>query len=152
MSVLQYKTTEQYLLYIRNLKFAHLTHIFRLHYIHLEFVTCPHKFKWMLCTDKPVFNACFKDIYCTNINSHLICFVIMCLKAKNYPYTTRNFILDYVFIVCFETNQMLNHTFRNENYKEVVTEHLKYLMLPVLLGDMNSRLTSLYNIMCTIYD
>ena len=75
----------------------------------------------------------------------------MCLKAKNYPYTTRNFILDYVFIVCFETNQMLNHTFRNENYKEVVTEHLKYLMLPVLLGDMNSRLTSLYNIMHTIY-
>jgi len=30
---------------------------------------------------------------------------------------------------------------RNENYKEVATEHLKYFLLPVLLGDLNSRLT-----------
>ncbi len=42
---------------------------------------------------------------------------------------------------------MLNHIlsilyFSNENYKEVATEHLKYFMLPVLLGDMNSRLLS----------
>lgn len=30
---------------------------------------------------------------------------------------------------------------RNENYKEIATEHLKFFLLPVLLGDLNSRLT-----------
>ncbi|XP_023325696.1 immunoglobulin-binding protein 1b isoform X2 [Eurytemora carolleeae] len=30
---------------------------------------------------------------------------------------------------------------RNENYKELETSHLKYFLLPVLLADLNSRLT-----------
>jgi len=42
---------------------------------------------------------------------------------------------------CTRLVSLLNIFSRNENYKEVVTEHLKYLMLPVLLGDMNSRLS-----------
>jgi len=30
---------------------------------------------------------------------------------------------------------------RNENYQEIPTEHLKYFLLPVLLGDLNARLS-----------
>ena len=50
-----------YNLYIRNLKYAYLTPIFRLQNIHLMFSTCPHKYKWILCTEKPVLNASFQD-------------------------------------------------------------------------------------------
>jgi elongation factor P len=42
---------------------------------------------------------------------------------------------------CTRLVSLINIFSRNENYKEVVTEHLRYFMLPVLLGDMNSRLT-----------
>jgi len=42
---------------------------------------------------------------------------------------------------CTRIVSLINIFSSNENYKEVVTEHLKYFMLPVLLGDMNSRLT-----------
>jgi hypothetical protein len=32
------------ILYIKNIKYLHLTNVFRKH------KTCPHKFKWSLCT------------------------------------------------------------------------------------------------------
>ena len=50
-------------MYISNLKYAHLTSVFRLHNIHLVFSTCPHKYKWLLCTEKPVFNASTTYVY-----------------------------------------------------------------------------------------
>ena len=65
-------------LYIRNLKYAHLTPIFRQHNIHLVSYTCQHK--WILCTEKPVLNASFQDFWFTNINNHLFCFE----KNDNY--------------------------------------------------------------------
>ena len=40
---------------------THLTPVFRLHNIHLEFSTSPHKFKWIGCTEKPVSNTSFQD-------------------------------------------------------------------------------------------
>ena len=49
------------LFYLRNLKYAHLTPIFRLHNIHLVFSTHQHKHKWILCTEKPVLNGSFQD-------------------------------------------------------------------------------------------
>jgi len=42
---------------------------------------------------------------------------------------------------CTRLVSLLNIFSRNESYKEVDTEHLKYFMLPVLLGDMNTRLS-----------
>jgi len=36
---------------------------------------------------------------------------------------------------------VLNLFSKNENFKEIPTEHLKYLLLPVLLGDLTNRLT-----------
>jgi len=42
---------------------------------------------------------------------------------------------------CTRLVSLINIFSRNENYKEVATEHLKYFLLPVLLGDMNARLT-----------
>ena len=59
------------LLYIRKLR---LTPVFRQHNIHLVFSTCQHKYKWILCTEKPVSNASFQDFWSANINNHLICF------------------------------------------------------------------------------
>ena len=47
----------KFVLYIRNLKYANFTPVFRLHNIYLELSTCPHKFGWILCADKVVFNA-----------------------------------------------------------------------------------------------
>ena len=47
----------QYLVYIRNLKYCTLNTIFRQHNIHLVFSTCQHKYKWILCIEKPVLNA-----------------------------------------------------------------------------------------------
>ena len=49
--------------YIRNLKYAHLTTIFRLHNSHLVFSTCPHKYKWLFCIENPVLNARLKIRY-----------------------------------------------------------------------------------------
>ena len=46
---------------LRNLKNTHLTPIFRLHNIHLVFSTCPHKYKWILCTENPVLKASFDN-------------------------------------------------------------------------------------------
>ena len=62
------------ILYIRNLKYAHLTPIFRQHNIHYLSFTCQHKYKLILCTEKPVLNASFKDLWWSNINNHLFCF------------------------------------------------------------------------------
>ena len=55
------RLTPKFILYIRNLKYTHLT-IFSttLIYIHLVFYTCPHKFKWILGTEKPVLTRVFK--------------------------------------------------------------------------------------------
>ena len=39
--------------------------------------------------------------------------------------------------------------FRNENYKELETSHLKYFLLPVLLADLNSRLN--LSPVCTLH-
>ena len=62
------------ILYIRNLKYAHLTPIFRQHNIHLVSSTCQHKYKWILWTENPVLNASFQDFWYTIINNHLFCF------------------------------------------------------------------------------
>ena len=40
---------------IRNLNYAYLTLSSRLHNFHLEFFTCPHKFKWILMYRKTGF-------------------------------------------------------------------------------------------------
>ena len=104
-------------LYIRNLKYAHLTHIFQLHNIHLVFFTCPHKYKWILCTEKPVLNASFQVFWCTNINSHLICFektINMYLKAKDSLQTAGFFCFKYVFIVFFEKSDAKIYIFSSK--------------------------------------
>ena len=54
------------------------TPIFRLHNIYLVFSTCPHKYKWILCTEKPF----FFNFWCSKINNNLICF-----ERKKYMYT-----------------------------------------------------------------
>ena len=61
---------KQSFMYIRNLKYAHLTPIFQLHNIHLY-----------LCTEK-VLNLSFHDFLCTKINNNLICFKKM--KMNSY--------------------------------------------------------------------
>ena len=71
-------------LYIKNLKYTHLTPIFRQHNIHLVSSTCQHKYKWIVCTEKPVLNASFQDFWCTNII--IICFVSKKTDAKIYIY------------------------------------------------------------------
>ena len=103
---------EKLVLYIRNLKYSHLTTIFRQHNIHL--VSSTYKYKWILCTEKPVLNASFQDFLCTNINNHLFCFektVTTYLKTKNSLHATRISSFKYVFIVFFEKKQMLKYTF-----------------------------------------
>ena len=45
---------------------------FRLNNIHLDLSTCPHKFKWLLCTEILVLNEGLKDFWHTN--KHHICF------------------------------------------------------------------------------
>ena len=36
---------------------------FSVHNIHLVFSTCPHKYKWILCTEKPAFEASFQYFF-----------------------------------------------------------------------------------------
>ena len=89
-------------LYIRNLKYCTFNTIFRQHYIHLEFFTCQHKYKWILSTEKLGLNASFQDFWCTNTNNHLIGFektINIYLKAKNFLHTTRISSSKYVFVV-----------------------------------------------------
>ena len=91
--------------YIRNLKYAHLTPIFRQHNIHFVSSTCQHKYKWILCTEKPVLNASSQDFWCTNINNHLFCFektITTYFKAINSIHATWISSFKYVFIVFFE--------------------------------------------------
>ena len=71
---------------IRNLENTHLTFVFQLQNIHLEFSTCPLKFKWILSTDKLVLNGIFQDF--KNINNELICFK----KTKNIPHAQYEFL------------------------------------------------------------
>ena len=63
----------KYILYLRNLKYAHLTPIFRLNNIHFEFSTCQYKLKRFLCNEKPVLNESKMSDICTNINDYQIC-------------------------------------------------------------------------------
>ena len=87
----------------------------RLHDIHLEFSAYPHIFKWLLWSEIPV----YKDFWCTNINNHQICFhkhkkyVKICIKGKNSPQPTWISSLKYMFIIFFETNQMLKYTYQS---------------------------------------
>ena len=98
----------------RNLKYAHLTSVFRQHNIHLVLSTCQHKFKHILCTEKPVLKASFQDVFwCTNINNYLFCFektITTCLLFKNSLHATRISSFKYVFIVFFEKKLMLKYT------------------------------------------
>ena len=94
-------------MYIRNLKHAHLTSVFRQHNIHLVSSTCQHKYKWILCTEKPVLNASFQD-FCFVSKKTITTY----LKAKNSLHATRIYIFKYVFIVFFEKKRMLKYTFR----------------------------------------
>ena len=100
-------------LYIRNLKYTHLTSVFRQHNIHLVSTTCQHKYKWILCIEKPVLNASFQDFRCPNINIHLFYFektISTYLKAKNSLHATLISSFKYVFIIFFEKKQMLKYT------------------------------------------
>ena len=74
MLLLYWSSTLNDIFYIINLKYAHLTPIFRLHNIDLLCCTCPHKYKWIFCYEKPVFNVIFQAFWCTKIKNHLICF------------------------------------------------------------------------------
>ena len=56
-------------MYIKNIKCSHLTPVFQLRNINLEFSTCPHKFKWLLCTEKPDLKFLMY-----NLDNHMICF------------------------------------------------------------------------------
>ena len=49
--------------------------------IHLEFATCPNKFRCLLCTKDPVLKKTRNT----------------CLKAYNFPHTKRIFSLKYIF-------------------------------------------------------
>ena len=115
---IKYDLYLKYFLYIRNLKYAHLTSVFRQHNIHLVSSTSQHKYKWILCTEKPVLNESFQDIWCSNINNHLFCFektITTYLKAKNSLHATRISSFKYVFIVFFETKQILKYTVCTQN-------------------------------------
>ena len=96
-------------LYFINLKYSHLTPIFRLHNIHLVLSTCPHKYKWLLCTSKTEFSRFSK------IKKTLICSektINTYLKAKNSLYTTQISSFKYVFIIFSQKNQMLKYTLK----------------------------------------
>ena len=87
----------KYALYIRNLNYAHLTHIFRQHNI------------W-----KIGFKREFQDFWCTNINNHLHCSektINTNLKGKNSIHATRISSFIFAFIVYIEKNQMLKYIF-----------------------------------------
>ena len=90
-------------MYIRNLKCAHWTPIFRLHNIHLVLSTCLHKYKWILCTEKLVLNASFQDFLCTKMNIHLICLgkktINTYIKSKKHNTNISSF--KYIFIILF---------------------------------------------------
>ena len=86
-----YRKAKRYL-YIRNLKYTHLTHIFRLHNIYLVLSTCPQEYKWILCTEKQ-----YLDFWCTKIINHLLFFLenrmlkyIFSILNKEDLYTVRN--------------------------------------------------------------
>ena len=117
-------------MYIRNLKYAHLTSVSRQHNIHLVSSTCQHKYKWILCTEKPILNASFQDFWCTNINNHLFCFkktITTYLKAKNSPHATRISSFKCVFIVFFETKQMLKYKLHTRKLCILQTFHASFL-------------------------
>ena len=94
-------------MHIRNVECVLLTPVFWLHNIHLEFsISCPHKFKWILCTNRPVLNTSFQDLWCTNISNQLIGFdkdeKNMYLNDKNSYHTKK--------CLSFNTNQILKYT------------------------------------------
>ena len=43
--------------------------MFQQHNIHLVLSTYQHKYKWILCTEKPILNTSVQDFWCTNINN-----------------------------------------------------------------------------------
>jgi hypothetical protein len=43
--------------YIWKLKYHHLKLIFRILYNHLDFLTHSHKFRWLFCTENPIWNV-----------------------------------------------------------------------------------------------
>ena len=90
---------------------------------------------------KPVFKDEFSRFLGWDTSNHLICFEKdnkYYLKAKNSLHTTGVSSLKFVFIVCFERNQMLKYTFyKNHNFNEAsnrekVYDHENYLILRYL--------------------
>ena len=107
------------ILYIRNFKYAHLTPIFQIHKINLVFSTCPHKYKWILSTDKPVLNESFQDFWCTKINNHLICFE---KKKKNIyqkiPHKQHDFLALNMYLSSFCKKSHEKYTFLSKNFEK----------------------------------
>ena len=93
----------KYNLYIRNLKYAHLTPIFWQHNIHLVSSYLPTQIQINIVHRKTGFKRKFSR--CTNMNNHLFCFektITMYLKAKNYLHATQISSFKYVFIIFFK--------------------------------------------------
>ena len=99
-------------LYIRNLKYCTFNTIFPQHNIHLVFSTYQHKYKWILFYRKTGFKRQFSRFLMYKYkNTHLICFeksINTYIKTKNSLHTTRISSFEYIFIVFFLKNQMLN--------------------------------------------
>ena len=60
---------------------------------------CQHKYKWILCTEKPVLNASFQYFLCKNITNHLNSMNTY-LKAK-IPYTQHEFLALNTYLSSF---------------------------------------------------
>ena len=83
--------------------------IFRQHNI-IVFSTCQNKYKWILSTKKLVLIVSFQEIWCTNVNNHLICFektINTYLKAK-IPYTQHKFLALNMYLLSFKKNSDAN--------------------------------------------
>ena len=71
--------------------------------IHLQFFTCPHKFKSLLCTDKQVLNASLKDFWYINMNNHHNTnFKHFCLNKSDAKITSLNHIYPLRLITIHE--------------------------------------------------
>ena len=126
-------------MYIRNLKYAHLTPVFRQHNIHLLFYR-QHKYIWIFCTEKPDSNANFQEYKWSSdffSKKTIDMFLNSNLKAINSLHTTRTSSFKYVFIVCFK-NQMLKYTIYRRKFNLIY----RFIILTKCYGKVKLTLIS----------
>ena len=89
--------------------FTHLTLVFWLHNIQLEFSTYPCKFKCLLCTENPVLNSVIKDL---SWKMYILVSDFFWKRLYKYVFKTRNSCCDREFFRS-KSDDYLNLYIRN---------------------------------------